>query len=59
MTLKEYLVKEIRHWSKTKQEASFDSYPYWKADGRIMAYIDILLTCSDDALNTKIKNEVW
>ena len=59
MTLKEYLEKQIRHLAKTKQEAAFDSDTYWRADGRIMAYTDILLTCSDDVLKKKIMDEVW
>ena len=59
MTLKEYLEKQIRHWAKAKQEAAFDTYAYWKADGRVMAYTDIILTCSDSVLNKKILDEVW
>lgn len=59
MTLKEYLEKEIRHWAKAKKEAPIDSSCYWKADGRIMACTDLILTCSDDVLNKKITNEVW
>ena len=59
MTLKEYLEKQIRHWSKTKQEASFDSDIYWRADGFLMAYTDLILTCSYNVLNKKILDEVW
>lgn len=54
MTLKEYLVDEIKYWSKAKQEAKVDSFPYAKADGRVMAYSDILLAAPDEALNKKI-----
>ena len=59
MTLKEYLEKQIRHWSKTKQEASLDTDTYFKADGRVMAYTDILLQCPDSVLSKKILDEVW
>lgn len=59
MTLKEYLEEQIRHWIKTKKEAAFDSDTYWKADGKIMAYTDILLTCPDSVLSKKILDEVW
>ena len=59
MTLKEYLEKQIRHWAKAKQEAVFDSDYYWKADGKIMAYTDIILTCPDSVLSKKILDEVW
>lgn len=59
MTLKQYLETQMRHWCKIKQEEPFDSSTYWHADGRIMAYTDLLLTCSDDVLRKKIANEVW
>ena len=59
MTLKEYLEKQIRQWSKIKQEEPFNSDTYWSADGRIMAYTDLILTCSDDILRKKIMDEVW
>lgn len=59
MTLKEYLEKQIRYWSKAKQEARIDTDVYCKFDGRIMAYTDILLTCPDSILNKKILDEVW
>lgn len=59
MTLKEYLEKQIRHWSKTKQEAGLDTDTYCKADGRVMAYTDIFLTCPDSVLSKKILDEVW
>jgi hypothetical protein len=59
MTLKEYLEKQIRWWSKAKQEATFDSDHYWKADRKIMAYTDIILTCPDSVLSKKILDEVW
>lgn len=59
MTLKEYLEKQIRYWSKTKQEAALDTDTYCKADGRVMAYTDIFLQCPDSVLDTKIMNEVW
>lgn len=59
MTLKEYLEKQIRYWSKTKQEASLDTDTYLKADGRVMAYTDIILTCPDSVLSKKILDEVW
>ena len=59
MTLKQYLVAQIRQWSRIKQEEPVDSDTYWQADGRIMAYTDLLLTCSDNILSKKIANEVW
>jgi hypothetical protein len=59
MTLKKYLEEQIRCWSKAKQEARFDTDAYWRADGTIMAYTDLILTCSDDILRKKITNEVW
>lgn len=59
MTLKEYLEKQIRHWIRTKQEAAVDTDTYCKADGRVMAYTDIILTCPDSVLNKKILDEVW
>jgi hypothetical protein len=59
VTLKEYLEKQIRHWSKAKQEARFDTDTYWKADGKVMAYTDLILTCPDSVLNKKILDEVW
>lgn len=49
----------MRHWCKIKQEEPFDSDTYWQADGRIMAYTDLILTCSDDVLRKKIASEVW
>ena len=58
MTLKQYLVVQIRQFAKIKQEEPFDSDTYWQADGRIMAYTDLLLTSSDDILSKKIANEV-
>ena len=58
MTLKKYLEIKIRHWAEIKQEEPFDSDTYWQADGRIMAYTDLLLTCSDDILRKKIANEI-
>lgn len=59
MTLKKYLEMQLRHWSHIKQEEPIDSDIYWQADGRIMAYTDLILTCSDDVLRKKIANEVW
>ena len=59
MTLKEYLERQIRYWSKTKQEAALDTDTYLKADGRVMAYTDIILTCPDSVLSKKILDEVW
>jgi hypothetical protein len=59
MTLKEYLEKQIRHWSKIKNEAALDTDIYLKADGRVMAYTDILLQCPDSVLSKKILDEVW
>ena len=59
LTLKEYLEKQISHWSKAKQEACVDTAAYCKADGRVMAYVDILLACPDKMLNKKILEEVW
>ena len=58
MTLKDYLEDQIRHLAKTKKEATIDSDYYWKADGKLMAYTDILLVAPDEALNKKI-GEVW
>ena len=59
MTLKEYLEKQIRYFSKIKQEEPVDSDAYSNLDGRVMAYTDILLTCADEVLNKKITDEVW
>jgi hypothetical protein len=59
MTLKEYLEKQIKHWSKTKHEAKFDSDTYWRADGFLMAYTDLILTCPNSILDKKILDEVW
>ena len=58
MTLKKYLEKQIRHFSKARQEAKVDDPLYDIFDGRIRAYTDILLTCPDDVLNKKILDEV-
>jgi hypothetical protein len=54
MTLKNYLEDQLRHWSKVKQEAVIDSTTYNKADGRVMAYLDVILAAPDEALNKKI-----
>ena len=35
MTLKEYLEKQVRHWSKTKNEAATYSETYHEAAGKI------------------------
>ena len=59
MTLKEYLEKQIRHFAKAKQEAKVDDPLYVVFEGRIRAYTDVLLACSDDVLKKKITNEVW
>jgi hypothetical protein len=59
MTLKEYLEKQIRHFSKARQEARNDTAYGEKFEGMIQAYTDILLTCSDTVLNKKILDEVW
>lgn len=59
MTLKQYLEKQTRHYAKAKQEAKVDDPLYDVFEGRIRAYTDILLICSDEALNKKITNEVW
>jgi hypothetical protein len=59
MTLKEYLEKQIRHFAKAKQEAKVDDPLSDVFEGRIRAYTDILLTCSDSVLNKKITDEVW
>ena len=59
MILKKYLEEQIRCWAKVKQEAKFDTDTYWRADGRLMAYTDLILTCSDDILRKNITNEVW
>ena len=59
MTLKEYLEKQVRHWSKTKNEAATYSETYHEAAGKIQAYTDIILTCPDSVLSKKILDEVW
>ena len=59
MTLREYLEKQIRHFAKAKQEAKVDDPLYDVFEGRIRAYTDVLLACSDDILKKKITNEVW
>lgn len=59
MTLKEYLEKQIIHFSKARQEARHNTIHSEKFDGMIQAYTDILLTCSDSVLNKKIIDEVW
>ena len=59
MTLKQYLEKQIRHYAKARQEAKANDPLYDIFEGRIRAYTDILLECSDDMLNRKITNEVW
>ena len=43
MTLKEYLEGQIRHWAHVKTlEPYFDTDTYMSADGRVMAYTDLL-----------------
>lgn len=59
MTLKEYLEKQIRLYAKAKQESKVDDPLHDIFEGRIRAYTDVLLECSDDVLNKKITNEVW
>lgn len=59
MTLKQYLEKQIRYYAKAKQEAKVYDPLYAVFEGRIRAYTDILLMCSDEVLNKKITNEVW
>lgn len=59
MTLKEYLEKQIRHYAMAKQEARADDPLYNVFEGRIRAYTDVLLACSDSVLNKKITDEVW
>ena len=59
MTLKKYLENQIRHYAKAKQEAKVDDPLYGIFEGRIRAYTDILLECSDSVLNKKINDEVW
>ena len=59
MTMKEYLEKQIRHFAAAKQEAKVNDPMYNIFEGRIRAYTDILLTCSDDILRKKVIDEVW
>lgn len=59
MTLKEYLEKQIRYFAKAKQETKFDDSTYLIFEGRIRAYTDILLTCSDEILRRKAIDETW
>ena len=59
MTLKEYLEAQMRHFAKAAQEAREDTEKHNKFLGRYDAYVDILLTCPEDALRIKVLNEVW
>lgn len=51
--------KQIRHFAKAKQEAKVDDSLYDVFEGRIRAYTDVLLACSEDVLKKKITNEGW
>ena len=59
MTLEQYLEKQLRHYAKARQEAKVDDPLHDIFEGRIRAYTDILLVCSDDVLHKKVTNEVW
>jgi hypothetical protein len=59
MTLKQYLIKQIKHFSKARQEASHNTVYAERFTGLINAYTDILLTCPDSILSKKILDEVW
>lgn len=59
MTLKEYLEKQIKHFSESKKEAKVDDPMYGIFEGRVRAYTDILLTCPNSVLDKKILDEVW
>ena len=59
MTLKAYLEKQMRQSARTAMEAKEDLEKRNKFLGRYDAYVDILLTCSDDVLQRKVTNEIW
>lgn len=59
MTLKEYLEKQIKYFSKAKQEAKEDDPRYQRFQREVLAYTDVLLSCPDEVLNKKVLDEVW
>jgi hypothetical protein len=54
MTLKEYLVQQKTHFAKAAQEVKEDHPAYYRFEGRLRAYTDLLLVCPDSLLNKKI-----
>lgn len=58
MTLKEYLEKQIKHFSESKGESKEEDPMYNLFEGRVRAYTDILLTCPASVLEKKILDEV-